>query len=169
MTEPTEPASKHELLEILQAEKSHLDTVIGRLTEAQMLEPGIEGNRSVKDIVAHITAWEQRMIQWLRESSAGLVPQRPAPGMTWDDLDTLNEQTYLETKDKALPEVVSASATSYAQALRAVHEMTDQDLFDGSRFAWRNGDPIWHMVAANTWWHYREHREQIEAWLTGRA
>ena len=52
-----------------------------------MLEPGIEGNRSVKDIVAHMTAWEQRMIQWLDESAAGLAPQRPAPGMTWDDLD----------------------------------------------------------------------------------
>jgi len=169
MIERTDPTSKHELLGILQAEKSRLEIIVGRLTEAQLLEPGIEDNRSVKDLLAHITAWEQRMINWLNESVAGLVPQRPAPGMTWDDLDRLNEQTFLENKDKALTEVMSASATSYAQALRRVQEMTDQDLFDGARFAWREGDPLWHMVAANTWWHYKEHREQIEAWLSDRA
>ena len=134
-----------------------------------MLEAGLEGNRSMKDVLAHITAWEQRMIQWLNESAAGRVPQGPAPGMTWDDLDALNEQTYLEDKDKTLAEVMSASVTSYTQSLKAVQETTDQDLFDGSRFAWRNGDPLWHMIAANTWWHYDEHREQIETWLKSRA
>jgi hypothetical protein len=164
MTEQIEPKSKHELLEMMESERRLLDAVIESLTEGQKLEAGIEGNRNVKDLMAHITTWEKRMIQWINESFSGIVPQRPAPGMTWDDLDKLNEQTYLENKDKPLAEVVASSSASYTQALRVVQEMSDQDLFDGSRFDWRNGDPIWHMVAANTWWHYKEHREQIETW-----
>jgi hypothetical protein len=169
MAEHIEPTSKRELLEILQDEKGRLDEVIGQLTKDQLLEPGIESGRSVKDILAHITDWEQRMVRWIEESAAGLVPQRPAPGMTWNDLDRLNEQTYLQNKDKSLAEVLAASAISYDQALVAVQGLTDGELLDGSRYAWRNGDPMWHMVAANTWWHYKEHREQIETWLEERA
>jgi hypothetical protein len=169
MTERSEPESKRELLEILQDERRRLDALIGRLSEAELIAPGIEGNRSNKDLLAHITDWEQRMILWIDDSLAGRAPQRPAPGMTWDDLDRLNEQTYLENKEKALVEVMPASRNSYTQALQAIQELTNDDLFDGTRYAWRNGDPLWHMVAANTWWHYKEHREQIEVWLQARA
>lgn len=166
MTEQIEPKSKQELLETIQVERCHLDNLIGTLTEAQLVEPDIDGDRCVKDIIVHITIWEQRMIQWINESYAGIAPQRPAPGMNWDDLDKINEQYYLEHKDDPLTEIMSESSTSYAQAFRVIEEMKEQDLFDGSRFAWRKGDPIWHMVAANTCWHYKEHRDQIEAWKT---
>lgn len=169
MAEPDEPKSKRELMEVLQDERQLFDDLLASLSDAQLLEPGIEGNRCVKDILAHITDWERRMNLWIQESLAGLIPQRPAPGMTWDDLDRLNEQTYLENKERPLSEVMAASRRSYAQALQAVQGLSEEDLFDGRRFAWRNGDPLWHMVAANTWWHYKEHRQQIEAWLAARA
>ena len=165
MAEQSEPTTKQEILRLIQDERSRLETVIGKLSKAQMIKPGIEGERSVKDILVHIATWEQKMTRWINETYAGIVPQRPAPGMTWDDLDQLNEQIYLENKGKELSEILAGSDTAYEQALKAVQEMTDQDLFDGERFPWRNGDPMWHMVAANTWWHYKEHREQIEAWI----
>lgn len=169
MAEHDEPKTKRELMEILQDERQLFDDVVARLTDNQLLEPGIEGNRCVKDILAHITDWEQRMTLWIQESVAGLTPQRPAPGMNWDDLDRLNEQTYQENKERPLVEVLSASVNSYAQSLRVVHALSEEDLFDGRRFAWRSGDPLWHMVAANTFWHYKEHRQQIESWLEARA
>lgn len=165
MSDEIEPKSKQEIIDYVENERRQLDAVIASLTESQLLTPGIEGNRNVKDLIAHMTDWEQRMVRWVNESFSGIVPQRPAPGMTWDDLDKLNEQTYLANKDKTPAEVLSASSNSYAQALEVVKKMTEQDLLDGSRFAWRDGDPMWHMVAANTWWHYKEHREQMEAWI----
>ncbi len=169
MPEQTEPATKSEILELIQSEKRLLNAVVGKLTEAQRLTPGLEGERTVKDVLAHIAAWELLMVEWLKETYAGLTPQRPAPGMTWDDLDLLNERIYLENKDRSLAEILAMSEAASTQADQAVHAMTETDLFDGSRFAWRNGDPLWHMVAANTWWHYKEHREQIEAWRESSA
>lgn len=165
MTEPIEPKSKQEMIDFIENERLRLDAVIASPSESQLLTPGIEGNRNIKDLIAHMTDWEQRMVRWVNESFSGIVPQRPAPGMTWDDLDKLNEQAYLANKDKTPAEVLAASSASYAQALEVIKGMTEQDLFDGSRFAWREGDPLWHMVAANTWWHYKEHREQMEAWI----
>jgi hypothetical protein len=55
---------------------------------------------------------------------------------------------------------------SYARAYSVVEALTEEDLIDPQRFAWRKGDPLWHMVAGNTWEHYQEHRESIENWLT---
>ena len=165
MTDQPEPTTKKEILVLIQDERRRLQAVLELLSEAQMRAPVFEGGRTVKDILVHIAAWEQKMIQWLSETYAGMVPQRPAPGMTWDDLDQLNEQIYQENKDRSLGEIKDLSLIVFIQAYQAVTGMTKRDLFDGERFPWRNGDPMWHMVAANTWWHYKEHREQIEAWL----
>jgi hypothetical protein len=85
--------------------------------------------------------------------------------MTWDDMDRLNEQTYMLYKDRPLGEVLSDFDTTYRRALEVVSSLEEKDLLDPQRFAWRQGAPLWHMVAANTWEHYREHHEAISRWL----
>ncbi len=164
-----EQITKREILASIRNERESLEATLGRLSEAQMTQPGVESDWTVKDILAHIVDWERRMVQWVEESLRGEVPERPAPGMTWDDLDRLNEQTYLANKDRALDDVLAEFHASYQSALGTVEAATEADLIEPERFAWRQGDPMWHMVAANTWWHYKEHRETIENWLEGSA
>jgi hypothetical protein len=129
-----------------------------------MTEPGVTGTWSVKDLLAHITVWEQRMVGWVAESLRDRVPQQLPSGMTWDDLDQWNEQTYRESRDKPLDQVLTEFDRSYSQALEAVKAAPETELIDPDRFPWREGKPLWHMVAANTCWHYKEHREEIETW-----
>ena len=160
-----DPTTKAQILELIQAEHEALQTVLSSLTGPQMIQAGAEEKLSVKDILAHITDWEQRMVRWIEESLQGKIPERPAPGMTWDDLDRLNEQTYLAHKDRSLGEVQSDFAASYRKALQTVDALSEADLFDPHRFAWREGEALWPMVEANTWAHYREHRESISRWL----
>jgi hypothetical protein len=160
-----EQMTKTKILEMIQSEQEALKRTLARLSAEQMTQPGVESNWSVKDILVHITDWERRMVQWIEASVRGEVPERPAPGMTWDDLDRLNEQTYMLNRDKPLGEVQAEFDRSYQRSLRAVEALSEADLIDPYRFEWREGDPLWHMVAANTWWHYKEHRETISDWL----
>jgi len=157
--------TKAKIVDLIQSKRQALESLLAGLDEAQMIQPGVENSWSVKDIMAHITDWERRMVGWIEESLRDEVPQRPAPGMSWDDLDRLNEQTYLLNKDRALSAVLADSHHSYERALQVVEALTEEDLVDPGRFDWRGGDPMWHMVAANTWEHYQEHREPIENWL----
>ena len=159
------PTSKAKILELIRSERDALEALLGGLNEEQLTRPGVESDWSVKDILAHITDWEQRMVRWIEESMRGEVPERPAPGLTWNDLDRLNHETYLLNKDRALTDVLAESDSSYQRALTAVEGLAEKDLIDPGRFEWREGDPLWHMVAANTWWHYKEHRETISIWL----
>jgi hypothetical protein len=161
-----EQMTKPSILEMIHSERETLEATLDRLSEGQMIQPGVENDWSVKDILAHIADWEKRMVQWIEESLRGETPERPAPGMTWDDMDRLNEQIYLANKDRPLHEVLAEFHNSYQQSLKAVEALSEDDLIDPDRFAWREGDPLWQMVAANTWWHYKEHRESIGNWLS---
>lgn len=152
-------SSKAELLAAIRAEREALEAALDGIDGGQMLEPVFDGGWSVKDTLAHITAWEQLMIGWVEESLRGEVPQRPVSGDDW--VDQLNARLYSENRTKSLAEVQEAFSDSYRRALELVERMDEDDLFDPERFPWREGSPLWQMVAANTNWHYKDHREAI--------
>jgi hypothetical protein len=157
--------NKQQMLDLIKDEWTALEEVLRPLDREKLELPGVESEWSVKDILAHITAWEKLMIQWLEESLRGETPQRPAPGESWDDLDEFNEQLYRDNKGKSLDEVLTEYTEIHARAVEIVTGMQEDDLIDPNRFAWRRGDPIWHLVAGNTWLHYVEHRETISQWI----
>ena len=41
-----------------------------------------------------------------------------------------------------------------------------EDLTDIHRFSWWDGEPITTLIEGNSFGHYREHIEHIEAWLS---
>jgi hypothetical protein len=160
-----EQMTKARLLEEIRAERARLEALLAGIDEGQMLLPGVNGRWSVKDVLAHIVVWEERMIHWLGENARGETPQMLPPGMTWDDIDQMNEQTYLEHRNRPLAEVQSAFRASYPQAVQAVEAVPEADLIEAGRFAWFGNDPLWHLVAANTSWHYAQHAKAVRAWL----
>lgn len=162
VSEEVEPISKAELLNAIRVERQKLEQTLARLDQAQMTEPRVEGEWSVKDILAHLVAWEGRMVRWLGEAHRGQVPQIPA---TWDDVHQLNAQSYREQRDRSLEDVLLDFHRSYREALETVEAFPEGDLVDPDRFVWRKGQPLWVMVAANTSWHYKEHTESIRTWL----
>ena len=157
--------TKSRLLEEIQIEHQRLEKTLAMVDKEQMLIPGVIDEWTVKDILAHITVWEQRMVRWLGEAMSGEVAQMLPDGMTWDNLDEWNEQTYQEHRHRPLEQVLADYELSYPQALKAAKEVPEVDLIDPDRFDWREGDPLWVMVAANTFWHYTEHEESVRAWL----
>ncbi len=156
---------KIKLFELIQAEHAFLDRTLALLSDAQMTQADVQGGWTVKDILAHITTWEQRCLGWLEAAERGEKPQRPEPGYTWDELDALNEQDRQASKDRPLDEVLSAYRRSYAEILARVAELPREALFDPDYYAWREGQPLWLMIAGNTHWHYEEHTATIREWL----
>jgi hypothetical protein len=157
--------SKEKLIEEIRIERLRLEETLENITEQQMITPGVIEEWTVKDLLAHITVWEQRMVDWLEQTLRDEAPEMLPPGLTWDDLDQWNEQTYQKHRHLVLDEVLSDHELSYSQALSAVEEVSEEDLIDPDRFAWREGRPLWMMVAANTSWHYKEHEEALADWL----
>jgi hypothetical protein len=51
--------SKAELIKDIQVERQRLEKVLATLSKDEMTRPGVIGESTVKDILAHLVAWEQ--------------------------------------------------------------------------------------------------------------
>lgn len=163
MALPPLPGNREELLQRIRDERTALEQMLGQVPEARLPAPLLEGGWSVKDAMAHIAAWETMMADWVETTLRGETPDRPASGDDW--VDSLNAALYEQNRESALADVRAFFAAAHKRAYRLASTLSEAELFEGERFAWRQGSPLAVLVAANTFWHYPEHREQVERLL----
>lgn len=158
---------KGELIETTRASRSAFDALLDRMTAAQLTDGSLDGGRSAKDVLAHVTLWERLMCDAIETSLRGETPEWPEPGSTITDVDAINEREFLANRDRPLADVRRESAESYQRAMRVVESLSDAQVSDPKAFAWvaGRGYPLSVMIRANMDEHYDEHTEQISAWL----
>lgn len=161
----TEPLGKAARLERTRAARAALDALIATLDDRQMHEPAFEGGWSVKDLLAHIAAWESVCISWIETGERGETPDRPA-AISDEEAAAINERTYRENRDRDLDDVRTASRASYERTIATIERLDEAALTDGKRFPWTSGRPVSLFIRWNADDHYDEHREQIAAWAS---
>ena len=160
MNEQISKITKRELLEQIRIERGLLEGTLARLTHAQMLLPGVDGNWNVKDALAHISTWERWMIRWTNSLLQGKKPDTPEP---WD-VERMNAGTYARVKELPLAEVLEEFRQSYWDSWALAESLNEEQLQTIYPDTWPMG-PLWTGVAANTNWHFKEHRTDIQNWL----
>ena len=55
----SQPVSKNELIEAMESARNILDSLIDQIERSTMTLPGVSGEWSVKDILAHLTAYDR--------------------------------------------------------------------------------------------------------------
>jgi hypothetical protein len=154
--------TKTELLESIRATRDQLNKKFSKLTPEQMVWPGSMGDWSVKDILAHLVDWEQRLIRWYQAGLRGEIPHTPAPGMTWRDLPKLNQKGYELHMHETLEDVFQQYQASYQQILTLIEGMTEREIFEAGRYAWTGDSSLLSWIAANTSSHYNWARRNIK-------
>lgn len=150
------------LITLLQDNRSRFEQALSHVNPAYLTEPPPFDRRSVKDLLVHLTTWEQRLIRWLQEAARGETPAIPEPGLTWADMDRLNEETLRQNCHRPFTEILSLWQRSFQKLLAQINEFSDADLFEIGRFAWmadEHGDyPLWDMIVAGPGCcHYHDH------------
>jgi hypothetical protein len=153
--------TKDELIQKIESEWDNLQASLDGLTEEQMHQPGVVGEWTIKDILAHITAWQTRLITTLFKAERGVTPEMTEAGKT---VDQMNEKFYREMKDRSFDQVWDDLDSSYHQLLSRLEGWKEKDLFDPKRFKWMKGDPFAAYIAGDSYEHYEEHAAQIRAW-----
>jgi hypothetical protein len=161
--------NKGVILERIETERRRLEENLATLSEEQMEVAGVVGAWSVKDLLAHLADWEQRFIGWYEAGLRDEVPEIPAPGIGWEELDVLNQQIYERHRDRSLEEVRRDFQASYEQVLTTVQGMAEEELFAVGRYAWLGEGNLVGYVLANTAHHYRWAKDQIRDWLKARG
>lgn len=157
-----ETVAKAELLDRIQAGYRQFEAILAPLSEAQMTTSGVNGLWSVKDNLAHLTVWQNYLLDQLQGILANQQPPEFMPGLSTED--EINERVYQENKDRPLAEVLADFRASYQRVLAAVQAMSEESLNAPSPWS-ASGNPIWPFVAGNTYGHYEEHGGIIQRWL----
>jgi hypothetical protein len=153
-------AIKAELLAAMQVGHVGWENLISRVDRARMSEPGVEGEWSVKDIIAHISTYEDWMAQLL-EAGGPNIPHI-ADTMTQDET---NAWVFEHNHNLSVEDVLAQSQRSFDRLLRAVQAVPPDDLVSATKFEWSRGRPVHKLVPHESHEHYRHHAESIRAWL----
>lgn len=151
--------TKDELLAAIKRDRARLDELVGQVPEGRMADGALDGGWSVKDVLAHIAAWEQLCLKWIKEN------KREELGAGADDaaVNAVNLRLFEENRGRPLKDVREESRRSYEQMVAAVEWLSEADI--AVEPAWAPGRPLWQIIDANSADHYREHIEQLSRWL----
>lgn len=154
----------------LETERALLDETIAGIDDAAMTEEGTPGAWSVKDLVARIAVWDRRGLRWIDEAVHGTVPHIPEPGLTFADMDRLNEQTFVEHRERPLVEVLAEYRDASERLLARVRKLTPEDLARSFSLGQPDvADPMTvERLVAWRWHHYAEHGYEIRRWIAQR-
>jgi hypothetical protein len=151
--------NKSQLIEKIRRSRTELDTLLDGVDPSLKTRPGVAGDWSVKDVLAHITWHEREMLNVIREHA--LVSSE-----LWDlPLDERNAVIYNENKNRSLKDVQDESATVFKSLMQALPSLAEEDLHDPSRFPDMPPDwQPWDLFAQNTYEHYQDHLTDLRDW-----
>jgi len=158
---------KIRLLELIRAEYAFVERTLAALTPDDMLIPDVQGWWSVKDTIAHLTAWLERVLMWFDQAGHGQNPDIPDKGYDWKDIDKMNDACSARDKDLPLATVRSNFQRVHLEVCELVEALSERDLFewdwDGAFY-----QAPWRLITGNTYEHLHEHIVPIRQWIDQR-
>jgi len=129
------------------------------LSDSELMEPGVTGTWSVRDILAHVTTWEEEALTHLPLILDGGKP--PRYSVTYGGIDAFNAQMTEQKRDFSLPEVLRQLDDTHRRLIDFIESAPDDQFIRETRFR--------HRLRLDTYSHYPKHAEAIRKWREQRS
>jgi len=143
---------KQRLLRRLDRAWAALKESYAGLSEPRLGEPGVTGNWSVKDVLAHVTTWEGEALRHLPLILAG---GRPPRYVRYGGIDAFNAKMTEEKRGLSLSEVLRQLKDTHGHLIDFVRR-TPEANYGNTRFRRR--------LRLDTYSHYPQHAKAIREW-----
>ncbi len=143
-----QPKSKARILKRLETERRRLEQNLAGLSPDAMLQPGVVGPWSVKDVLAHLADWEARMPVWMEAARRGGPVETPEPGLTWKQLDIVNRRIYEAYRNRPLAEVLDYFHSTHRRFMAMVEAMPEDEMLAPSRYAFTGKGAVYDWLSA---------------------
>ncbi|MEO8607595.1 MAG: ClbS/DfsB family four-helix bundle protein [Chloroflexota bacterium] len=158
---------KTQLISHLRGIYNRWEAFLLRQTEAQISAPNRYGHWSIKDVVAHLRAWQQVSISRLEAALDHHTPDfadwppdfNPEPP-TNADLDHINNWIYEQHRDQSWLDVHAAWRAGFLHFLDLAQAIPEKMLFEVGRFPWLDEYPL-AAVLEGSGVHHEEHLEPL--------
>lgn len=155
---------KSELLDWLQEEYQKWEALLDQIGPARMDQPGVNGDWSMKDILAHLTGWNR----WLVARLGAAGRREPEPPPPWpahlQTDDEINAWIYESNRGRSVREILDETHQVHQQLLVIIEDLPNEVRIE----------PEWHLVwlgdqrfpAGEFFDHFHDdHEPDIRAWL----
>lgn len=161
---------KSELLNWLQEEYQRWQAFLDQIGPARMDQPGVNGDWSMKDIIAHLTGWHRWLVirlQAAQRSEPEPPPPWPAHLQAEDDI---NAWIYESNRERPAPEVLAEAHQVFQQLLTVVEELPEDVRIEQVHQPGRVYHLVWldneRYPAGEFFDHFHDdHEPDIRAWL----
>jgi len=157
------PMTGARLAAILQEERERWKALVAQVGPDRMEIPGVEGDWSVKDLIAHLTWYEAAVVEGAQQVlTTGSFTRRRRGDLS---LDENNVQIAAASRSRSIKEVQDEADRVFAQLLVVVNACPDEILNDPKLLGLPDDLVPWMAIANNSYGHYREHEPALQAWL----
>jgi DinB superfamily len=151
--------NRTQLLDRLEAAWRDFLASYAGLPDARLTEPGVAGDWSVKDVIAHVTTWEEEALTHLPVILAGGAP--PRYSVKYGGLDAFNALTADRNRDLSLAEALRRQVETHQRLVDYVQQAPEEQFATDTRFRRR--------LRLDTYSHYPLHAAMIREWRSQRG
>ncbi len=146
------------LLKRLNKAWSALKASYAGLSESEMMCPGVTGAWSVRDIIAHVSWWEEESLTHLPLILQGGKP--PRYSVTYGGINAFNAQRTEQKRGLSLSEVLRQRDEIHRRLIDFIQQVPEEQFVRETRFRRR--------LRLDTYGHYAKHAEAVRKWREGR-
>ena len=117
------------------------------------------GDWSVRDIIAHVTWWEQEALTHLPLILDGGTP--PRYSVTYGGIDAFNAQQTVQKRPLSLAEVRRQRDETHRRLINFIQSVPEEQFIRETRFR--------HRLRLDTYSHYPQHAQAIRQWRAQRS
>jgi hypothetical protein len=142
--------------------------LLASLTEEEVSAPLESSAWSIKDVIAHLWAWQQLSIARLeaallqREPQFSMWPAELDPESE-DHLEAINDWIYHANRDRSWSAVHRNWQEGFQRFLWLAQAIPEQDLMDPERYPWLDGYPLQAVLVGSYEHHLDDHLEPLIA------
>lgn len=156
---------KQGILIALREEFDRWEALLSSLSEEQITAPQLADNWSIKDVIAHLRAWQQRSIARLEAALHNRAPEYPAWPAQFDpeaedQPHELNAWLYAAYRDQPWSSVHADWREGFLHFLELAEAIPEKDLLGEGRYTWLEGYALF-AVLQGSYEHHREHAEYL--------
>ena len=161
--------NRDEVLEKLRSARAVFDEKLAAVP-ADRLDSPLPGHvHSVGEIVWHVAAYDELMVERLRAARDGTTTGFDRDRVGWEQF---NERVWAEAAEKTGSEAVAHARDVFDGLLDQVGLLTDAELNEPVGVvehldpAWLEGRALWELIAIDGFDHYPMHYEQLDEALS---
>jgi hypothetical protein len=150
---------RHQLLQRLDAAWVNFQNAYAGLSHNEMTAPGVVEDWSVKDVIAHVTTWEEEALHHLPTILAG--QRTPRYSVAYGGIDAFNAEMTAKKRALSLPEILAQRDDTHRRLIAYIATIPEAEFVTETRVRRR--------IRYDTYSHYPIHTRAIWEWRERRA